>query len=296
MLSSLLQFTLGDEALAILRSAGAQAPLAPLSDNIQSTSRFTYALMRQRQLGDISSQPALPRHIMQFWDTHIIPEDVRECMRDWEALPGIAYTRFDDAGARDFITTTYGAELATAYDFCYHPAMRADYFRLAYLLRHGGAYIDADERLRSLERLNEIFAAPAALTMHPLIWHTQTYQMSYPDFLAPFPFDGLNKYYFANSPLFCAPGNRAIEIALQRATAAIFEGQRRNIKLTIHLHTGPDNTTAALFHSALEAHLHGAAPTPFAMLTHWEQTAYTPALAYKNTQLHWLSAARIYGE
>src|SRR5207302_5191018 len=33
----------------------------------------------------------------------------------------------------------------SAFDHCHHPAMRSDYFRLCYILKRGGFYVDADE-------------------------------------------------------------------------------------------------------------------------------------------------------
>ena len=72
---------------------------------------------------------------------------MRECIRSWEPLRGLGFERivFDDASARWFIERQFGPQYAAAFDVCYHPAMRCDYFRLCYILAMGGFYVDADE-------------------------------------------------------------------------------------------------------------------------------------------------------
>ena len=85
-------------------------------------------------------------HLCQFWDKPEIPGDVRGVMLSWTAHnPEIDYNVFDDAGARAFLTTHFGSSIVQTYDACHHPAMKADYFRVAFLYHAGGLYADADE-------------------------------------------------------------------------------------------------------------------------------------------------------
>ena len=92
-------------------------------------------------------QPTLIKpHLCQFWDKRDIPSDVRGVMLSWTAFnPEVDYTVFDDAGARAFLATHFGSSVVQTYDACHHPAMKADYFRVAFLYHAGGLYADADE-------------------------------------------------------------------------------------------------------------------------------------------------------
>ena len=92
-------------------------------------------------------------HLAQFWDKPEPPAEVVETMGDWTRLnPGWTRTLFDAAAARRFPLTRYGEDAVRAFDLCYHPAMMADLFRIAFLHAAGGVYADADEScLRPLD-------------------------------------------------------------------------------------------------------------------------------------------------
>ena len=109
-----------------------------------------------------SSGAALPSpkavQLMQFWDRETPPLDVQGVMASWDRLhPGLAHHVFSQANARAFLETHYGSELVAAFDVCHHPAMKADLFRIAFLLESGGLYIDADELC--LQPMPDILAA-----------------------------------------------------------------------------------------------------------------------------------------
>lgn len=90
----------------------------------------------------------IPRVVIQYWhDRDELPNDVAECINSWRQLEreGFNVHLFDDVLARQFISASYGTRYLTAFDRCYHPAMRCDYFRLCYILQCGGFYVDADE-------------------------------------------------------------------------------------------------------------------------------------------------------
>ncbi|MEM7506768.1 MAG: glycosyltransferase [Pseudomonadota bacterium] len=91
--------------------------------------------------------PGAPPPLMQFWDT-VPPADVAAEMRTWEALGDSAYTRFDAAEAVRFFARNIGGVEADLLAACPHPAVQSDYFRLGWLMVHGGVYVDADARMR----------------------------------------------------------------------------------------------------------------------------------------------------
>ncbi len=93
-----------------------------------------------------SEAHGIPRRIMQYWDKPTPPDEVLSLMQRCRiANPGYVHELFDDATAQDFLATHYGTALVDLYRACFHVAAKADFFRLAYLHKQGGFYIDADE-------------------------------------------------------------------------------------------------------------------------------------------------------
>lgn len=95
--------------------------------------------------------------IVQFWDKDI-PDDVEAITRNW-ANSGHQYQLFNERSAHKYILGNLGSTYAAVFLRCSHPAMKADFFRLAYLANEGGIYVDADECLSGnidhyLEELN----------------------------------------------------------------------------------------------------------------------------------------------
>jgi mannosyltransferase OCH1-like enzyme len=85
--------------------------------------------------------------IVQYWHDDPPPE-VEELMDTWRsaAADGFEYLRYDDVGALDFIRTNHGQRIEEAYATCAVPAMKADLFRVCFLLIRPGLYADADMR------------------------------------------------------------------------------------------------------------------------------------------------------
>lgn len=97
---------------------------------------------------DVESTAAAPTHqpiaLMQYWHDGNPPAEVRRRIRSWRTDPGFAHTMFDDSTATAFLLEHFDERTYRAYSSCDLPEMRADFFRLAWLLAHGGAYVDAD--------------------------------------------------------------------------------------------------------------------------------------------------------
>lgn len=96
---------------------------------------------------ELSADGLPPRILVQFWDDVNIPSDVRDCMASWDsfASQGFEQRLFNDRSAEQFITERFDKRYVTAFRLCKHPAMRSDYFRLCFVLKNGGFYVDADD-------------------------------------------------------------------------------------------------------------------------------------------------------
>ena len=102
------------------------------------------------ELAALAASPAgnrpIPRRMLQFWDKPQPPGEVAMLMERCKAAnPDYEHVLFSDADADDFIATHHGVREVDTYRGCFHVSAKADFFRLAYLYRMGGFYIDADE-------------------------------------------------------------------------------------------------------------------------------------------------------
>lgn len=87
--------------------------------------------------------------LVQFWDSRLPPQEVQDAMTSWSTRnPKLRHLIFNDESARDYVLSHYGSNAAKNYDWCHHPAMKSDVFRIAYLAGDGGVYVDADEYCR----------------------------------------------------------------------------------------------------------------------------------------------------
>ena len=110
-------------------------------------------VMPQRTLVELAAlaaapggEPPIPRRMLQFWDKPQPPGEVAMLMERCKAAnPDYEHALFCDADAQDFIATHYGVDEVETYRACFHVSAKADFFRLAFLYKMGGFYIDADE-------------------------------------------------------------------------------------------------------------------------------------------------------
>ena len=109
--------------------------------------------LRQRSLGGGD----VPQRVMQFWDQDA-PDEVARATAQWARVFGSRHQVFDDAKARSFLEMHHGSALARRFDALWHPAVKADLFRLAWLVAEGGVYVDADMVPRGALRVQETAA------------------------------------------------------------------------------------------------------------------------------------------
>lgn len=227
-------------------------------------------------------------NIVQFWDSDIIPPDVALLMRGWAAsVPDGKYSLFNDVSARDFISENFGAVFLAAYDYCFHPAMKADYFRLCFLYINGGAYVDADEKiLLGLPRSG--FSDTAFLIVNPIIRQRRgerIYGINALDFNTdPGAYDDC-ECYFANSPIICSKGNPAVGVSLLRATQLIVAARESGAKCDIHYTTGPTNFTISILSFMLSSGFDACTFRTSAI--DWSKHAAAQPLEYKRDERHW---------
>jgi tetratricopeptide (TPR) repeat protein len=209
---------------------------------------------------------AIPRRIIQFWDSGEPPHDIRNLMQTWrDHNPDYEPMLFDDASAKSFLARRLPLDVARAFARARHPAQRADIFRLAVLCMEGGFYLDADDRcLSPLERF-----APDGASL-------ALYQENYGT--------------IGNDAIGATAGHPIIAHALALAVEAINGGDGD----TLWLSTGPGLITRALAH-AVAGLVPDAVDWRRGMIVHEHYEAqrliglHCP-VRYKRTARHWLRA------
>jgi mannosyltransferase OCH1-like enzyme len=243
----------------------------------------------------VASRPRVPRVLVQFWDdASAIPDDVQECLESWAPLDASGFERrlFDDTSARHFIEDHFSARHVEAFDRCSHPAMRADYFRLCFMLLAGGLYVDADDEYRGAD------VAPLMgsdqLWLQPLCYDIATDSMvDVARALADMA--GTKRiFYVNNNPLIAGPGHPVIARALERSTALLLAASKANRDLQSL--TGPGNLTASLVSHVVQQDADGKA-RDFELLTSWDAVAVSRwPLAYRADGRNWRNWVRGGGE
>lgn len=229
---------------------------------------------------------AIPRVLIQYWhDLDALPEDVAQCLQSWKQLEshGFVVQLFDDKLARVFINENFDPQHVTAFDRCYHPAMRCDYFRLCYILKCGGFYVDADEVYRGTG-WEELFS-DEKLKIQPLCYDTSTNEMVKPeDFLCDASFPSSRIFYINNNPLIAPPSHPLLRIALLRSTKILLSN---TAKPEIQSTTGPGNLSASLVRHAADLQL-TQGTWDFTILRDWPSISECRwFLSYRNDDRNW---------
>lgn len=229
---------------------------------------------------------APPKRIVQFWDDlGNLPRDVKECMDSWKKLErsGFELQVFDENSARGFIRTHLGSRYETAFDKCYHPSMKSDYFRYSYIFVEGGFYIDADDVYHGTT-IDHLFT-DGRLKLQPFCYDIATAQMVPPSlFVNP----GANKmswiFYFNTTPMIAVRNHPIIERALQNTTAAL-EQEAKNELPEVQATTGPGNLTRSIFEAVIDE----SCPEEALLVVHdWERTSTSKwPLSYRGDMRNW---------
>jgi len=107
----------------------------------------------------------IPKTIIQYWDNAKIPVDVLECSNSWQKInPHYKHKLFNYDAALQFIGKNYSKDELTAFKNCTNAAMQSDFFRLCYLKKFGGVYVDIDDMC--LNPLDELISAHAHIYLY----------------------------------------------------------------------------------------------------------------------------------
>ena len=227
-----------------------------------------------------------PRRIVQFWDDlGRLPRDVRECMESWKKLEqsGFELQVFDERSAREFIRIHLGSRYESAFDKCYHPSMKSDYFRYSYIFVQGGFYVDADDVYHGTT-IDHLFT-DGRLKLQPFCYDITTAQMVPPSvFVNP----GANElswiFYFNTTPLIAARNHPIIERALLNATTALEQESKGELP-EVQATTGPGNLTRSIFEVVADE----SCPEEALLVVHdWEKTSTSKwPLSYRSDKRNW---------
>jgi len=146
------------------------------------------------RLKESKAQTKIPKVIVQYWNEERLPPEIVHVMRSWLTHnPEFEHKVFSRKTAYDFINENYQGAESKAFLACEHPAMQADYFRLAYLAKCGGFYADADDR--------------CSQSIDPLTGQGADLIIKLGDFGC-----------FSNNFLACSPNNPYLKYTLERGT------------------------------------------------------------------------------
>ena len=270
------------------QSVGSPHSIDGLWNDHRRRSRYVRDLIRAPAdvTSDRTARSQIPKVVVQYWhDAAHIPTDVEACMSSWDMLKpgGISRRVFDDQTARAFIADELTQDHVSAFERCHHPAMRCDYFRLCYILRLGGLYVDADDVM--LGDVSWVFDG-GFLRVRPLCYDLSAQTMV--DVEAALWDDGRlddRIFYFNNNPIAAPAGHPVVADALQRATEMLLQGGRAiaDIQST----TGPGNLTACLVRHDINLR-EGGCDRDFDILVGWDDVAMSVwPLSYRDDRRNW---------
>jgi mannosyltransferase OCH1-like enzyme len=233
-----------------------------------------------------ADQATAPRVLVQFWDdASAVPGDVQACLDSWTPLEAAGFERmlFDDTSARRFIEEHFSERHVLAFDRCSHPAMRADYFRLCFMLQVGGLYIDADDENQGADV--EPLITGGLLRLQPLVYDIPSDSMVNVARALEAIGEAERIFYVNNNPIVAGPGHPVIAGALERASVVLLAANKTNPD--IQSLTGPGNLTASLVAHAACLKANGEV-LDFELLTQWDTVAISKwPLAYRADARNW---------
>lgn len=214
-----------------------------------------------------SSKHFFNNSIFQFWDSKLIPDDVLSLLDEWKSINlNNTYSLFDDESARYFVLENFSDDVVAAYDLAYHPAMKADLFRLCYTYITGSLYIDADEKC-----------------LQPVsIWLPSDL-----DFFSSFEVVNGN-YSIGNKFFYAVKGSPIVRKSIEVAVSEIHSCASNNTRPNIWLTTGPGNLTR----SYIDIYFDSKKVKSLLMADN-ELESYVKwmSLNYQNTRLNWRNSS-----
>jgi len=261
----------------------------PLDSDHRDRSNFVRDLVQRpnESVGELAGHLAPPpRRIVQFWDDlSQLPEDVRECMESWKTLErfGFELQVFDESSARAFIQIHLGPRYEKAFDKCYHPSMKSDYFRYSYIFVKGGFYVDADDVYHGTT-IDHLFT-DGRLKLQPFCYDIATAQMVPPSlFVNPRANQLSWIFYFNTTPLIAVRNHPIVERALLNATTSLEQESKDGLP-EVQAATGPGNLTRSVF----EVVTNESRPEEVLLVVHdWEKTSTSKwPLSYRSDKRNW---------
>ena len=259
----------------------------PLAKNERLRSNFIRQLVQDyNEPSQTAYIKTIPKCIVQFWDDlNQLPEDVKECMDSWRVLEqsGFELQVFDERAARQFIKTHLGTRFEKAFDQCYHPSMKSDYFRYSYIFVAGGFYIDADDVYHG-GPINHLFT-DGRLKLQPFCYDIATNQMVQPSFFIPLGADKMSWIFYLNTtPLIASPKHPIVERALINATISLEQADNGELP-EVQATTGPGNLTRSVFELLVDE----TYPEEELLIVHdWEKISSSKwPLSYRNDSRNW---------
>lgn len=260
-----------------------------ISEDDRLRSHYVRHLIQEKDRAiPVHKGSSIPNVLLQFWDNaETIPPDVRECMNSWKPLEKRGFRRllFDDKLATLFITDNFDSRYLDAFKLCKHPAMRADYFRLCYLVINGGFYVDADDVYKGGD-INNWFV-DNMLKLQLLCYNSSTDSMvKTHDFINnPRNLSELT-FYVNNDPIIAPANHPVLRMALERSTKILLS-QIKQAKQEIQSTTGPGNLSASLVLYAIKAERRGI-PRNFVFLANWDNVSLPKwPLSYRKDNRNW---------
>ncbi|MEH6745291.1 MAG: glycosyltransferase [Maribacter arcticus] len=228
----------------------------------------------------------IPKRIVHFWDDLTqLPQDVNECIESWKILKqaGFDFQIFDEDSAREFIKTHLGSRFENAFNLCYHPSMKSDYFRYSYIFVMGGFYIDADDVYHGTS-INHFFA-DGRLKLQPFCYDIESDQMVSSSDFVPLGADKWSWiFYFNTTPLIASRNHPIVERVLLNATEALEKNKKEKLP-EVQATTGPGILTESILEViAKEEH-----PEETMLILHdWEKISTSKwPLSYRNDKRNW---------
>jgi hypothetical protein len=198
-------------------------------------------------------------------------------------MSGFQHHLFDEQRARAFVADSLGVRHERAFERCYHPAMKADYFRLCYLLIEGGFYVDADDICIGTD-IGWLFD-DGRLKVQPLCYDIASGTMVKPSmFLQAGAYNPCWIFYVNNNPMIATAGHPIVERALQQATD-LLELANENVLPEIQATAGPGNLSRSIFEFGIKS---GNVEGDLAILRDWDAFAVSKwPLSYRSDSRNW---------